>query len=71
MVLARSVGVVRARGATAADEKRALRRAQVVRDYLLAQGLPGTIRVSNSGRTAGKSAAARRVNVTIIYTVPR
>jgi hypothetical protein len=69
VVLTRSVGVVKGKGATAADKRRALKRARVVRDYLLAQGLTGPIQVSNGGRTAGKSAKARRVDVTVTYTL--
>lgn len=71
VVLTRSVGIVKAKGPSGADRKRALKRATVVRDYLLANSLSGPTQVSNGGRTTGKSAKARRVNVTIRYTLPR
>lgn len=59
----------RAKGDTKADKRRALKRAKVVRDYLLSQELAGPIQVSNNGRTTGKSAKARRVNVKITYSL--
>jgi hypothetical protein len=71
VVLSRSIGMVRAKDATRADRRRALERATVVRDYLVARGLTGPIIVTNSGRTKGTTAKARRVNVTITYTVTR
>jgi PKD repeat protein len=69
VVLTRSVGFVRAKNARRADHRLALHRAKVVRKYLIGKGLGGTITASNAGRTGGRTAKARRVNVTITYTI--
>jgi hypothetical protein len=66
----RSVGVVRV-GATKADKRRALKRARLVRSYLIGRGLPGEISVSNGARTTSKKPSARRVHVLITYTITR
>lgn len=63
-----SDGVVRAKGATKADRKRALKRARVVAAYLKAVGLPGPITELNQARTTSNRAGARRVEVRITYS---
>ncbi len=66
-VTAKATGMVRTGGATKADRKRALKRAQAVRSYLQELGITGEITASNKGRTQSTTKKARRVNVTITY----
>ncbi len=69
-ITARATGVVRAAGATKADRRRALKRANAVRAYLATLGIRDAA-VSNKGRTTSTSAKARRVNLTITWTIER
>ena len=62
------IGVVRAKGSTAADKALATQRAQAVAAYLRKAGLPGTTKVSTRALPVTDAPEARRVVVTVRYS---